>query len=83
MFFRIELLQHVVQPSLKVDEKFAAWTAVTNEGQIVNGLLTSDSKDEIVLKQHYAIGIALSAPEGLVVPVVRNADALTFAEIEQ
>ena len=39
--------------------------------------------DEIVLKQHYDIGIAVSAPEGLVVPVVRNADALTFAEIEQ
>ncbi len=39
--------------------------------------------DEIVLKQHYDIGIAVGASEGLVVPVVRDADARTFAEIEQ
>ncbi|MGH2549532.1 MAG: 2-oxoglutarate dehydrogenase complex dihydrolipoyllysine-residue succinyltransferase [Thermomicrobiales bacterium] len=39
--------------------------------------------DEIVLKKHYDIGIAVGASEGLVVPVVRDADARTFAEIEQ
>ena len=39
--------------------------------------------DEIVLKHHYDIGIAVSAPDGLVVPVVRDADAMSFAEIEQ
>ena len=39
--------------------------------------------DEIVLKKHYDIGIAVGAEEGLVVPVVRDADSRTFAEIEQ
>jgi 2-oxoglutarate dehydrogenase E2 component (dihydrolipoamide succinyltransferase) len=39
--------------------------------------------DELVLKKHYDIGIAVGASEGLVVPVVRDADARTFAEIEQ
>jgi 2-oxoglutarate dehydrogenase E2 component (dihydrolipoamide succinyltransferase) len=39
--------------------------------------------DELVLKKHYDIGIAVGADEGLVVPVVRDADSLTFAEIEQ
>ena len=39
--------------------------------------------DELVLKQYYDIGIAIGDPEGLVVPVVRNADRLSFAEIEQ
>ena len=39
--------------------------------------------DEIVLKQFYDIGIAVGAEEGLVVPVVRNADRMTFAELEQ
>ncbi len=39
--------------------------------------------DEMVLKKHYDIGIAVGAEEGLVVPVVREADRLTFAEIEQ
>ncbi|MEZ4680459.1 MAG: 2-oxo acid dehydrogenase subunit E2 [Caldilineaceae bacterium] len=38
--------------------------------------------DEIVLKQYYDIGIAVGAEEGLVVPVVRNADRMSFAEIE-
>jgi 2-oxoglutarate dehydrogenase E2 component (dihydrolipoamide succinyltransferase) len=39
--------------------------------------------DEMVLKKHYDIGIAVSADEGLVVPVVREADCLSFAQIEQ
>jgi 2-oxoglutarate dehydrogenase E2 component (dihydrolipoamide succinyltransferase) len=39
--------------------------------------------DEMVLKHYYDIGIAVSTDEGLVVPVVRDADRLTFAEIER
>ena len=39
--------------------------------------------DEMVLKKHYDIGIAVGAEEGLVVPVVREADRLSFAQIEQ
>ncbi|MFS0821202.1 2-oxoglutarate dehydrogenase complex dihydrolipoyllysine-residue succinyltransferase [Bacillus sp. 1P02SD] len=38
--------------------------------------------NEILLKKFYDIGIAVSAEEGLVVPVVRNADTLSFAGIE-
>ena len=39
--------------------------------------------DDIVLKHYYDIGIAVGAAEGLVVPVLRDADRLTFAEIEK
>jgi 2-oxoglutarate dehydrogenase E2 component (dihydrolipoamide succinyltransferase) len=39
--------------------------------------------DELVLKHHYDLGIALGDPEGLVVPVLRDVDRLTFAQIEQ
>lgn len=39
--------------------------------------------DDIVYKKYYDIGIAVSAKEGLVVPVIRNADRKSFAEIEQ
>ena len=39
--------------------------------------------DEIVLKHYYDIGVAVGAAEGLVVPVLRDADRLSFAEIEQ
>ncbi|MCM3783362.1 2-oxoglutarate dehydrogenase complex dihydrolipoyllysine-residue succinyltransferase [Neobacillus mesonae] len=38
---------------------------------------------DIVVKKFYDIGIAVSAKEGLVVPVVRDADRLSFAEIER
>jgi 2-oxoglutarate dehydrogenase E2 component (dihydrolipoamide succinyltransferase) len=38
--------------------------------------------DEIVLKRYYDIGIAVGAEGGLVVPVLRNADRMSFAEIE-
>jgi 2-oxoglutarate dehydrogenase E2 component (dihydrolipoamide succinyltransferase) len=39
--------------------------------------------DEIVYKNYYHIGVAVGTPQGLVVPVVRDADALSFAGIEQ
>ncbi len=39
--------------------------------------------DEIVLKHYYDIGIAVGSEQGLVVPVVRDTDALTFAGIEK
>ncbi len=39
--------------------------------------------DTMVLKNHYDIGIAVGAKEGLVVPVVRDADKLSFADIEK
>jgi 2-oxoglutarate dehydrogenase E2 component (dihydrolipoamide succinyltransferase) len=39
--------------------------------------------DEIVLKHYYDIGIAVGAEEGLVVPVIRDADRMSFAGIEK
>ena len=38
--------------------------------------------DEIVLKHYYDIGMAVGATEGLVVPVVRDADRKSFAALE-
>jgi 2-oxoglutarate dehydrogenase E2 component (dihydrolipoamide succinyltransferase) len=40
-------------------------------------------RQEIVLKHFYDIGIAVGAEEGLVVPVVRDADRKSFAELEK
>ncbi len=39
--------------------------------------------DEIVYHDYVDIAVAVSAPNGLVTPVVRNADALSFAGIEK
>lgn len=38
---------------------------------------------DILYKNFYNIGIAVSAPKGLVVPVIKNADMLSLAEIEE
>jgi 2-oxoglutarate dehydrogenase E2 component (dihydrolipoamide succinyltransferase) len=39
--------------------------------------------DEIVYKHYYDIGVAVGTPSGLVVPVIRDADRLSFAEVEK
>lgn len=46
----------------------------------VNGRIEGD---EVVLPNYYNIGVAVSTDRGLMVPVIRDADALSFAEIEQ
>ncbi|HEX4617576.1 MAG TPA: 2-oxoglutarate dehydrogenase complex dihydrolipoyllysine-residue succinyltransferase [Stellaceae bacterium] len=39
--------------------------------------------DDVVYKNHYDVGVAVGTEQGLVVPVVRNADRMSFAEIEK
>ena len=38
---------------------------------------------DVIYKHYYHIGVAVSGPRGLVVPVVRDADRLSFAETEK
>ncbi len=46
----------------------------------VNGEIRENN---IILKDYYDIGIAIGSEEGLVVPVLRDADRMSFAQIEQ
>jgi pyruvate dehydrogenase E2 component (dihydrolipoamide acetyltransferase) len=39
------------------------------------------TKDGLILHQHVNVGVAVDTPGGLVVPVIRDADGLTLAEI--
>jgi 2-oxoglutarate dehydrogenase E2 component (dihydrolipoamide succinyltransferase) len=39
--------------------------------------------DELVYKNYYDIGVAVGTPQGLVVPVVRDADKKSFSDIEK
>ena len=39
--------------------------------------------DDIIYKNHYDIGVAVGTGQGLVVPVVRDADQMGFADIEK
>lgn len=38
--------------------------------------------DEVVYKNYYDVGVAISTPQGLVVPVLRDADQLSMADVE-
>ncbi len=38
---------------------------------------------DVIYKDHYDIGVAVGGGKGLVVPVVRDADRLSFAELEK
>ena len=39
--------------------------------------------DQIIYKNYYDIGVAVGTPQGLVVPVLRDADTMSFADIER
>ncbi|HEY9842864.1 MAG TPA: 2-oxoglutarate dehydrogenase complex dihydrolipoyllysine-residue succinyltransferase [Candidatus Obscuribacterales bacterium] len=47
----------------------------------VNAQISANG-EEVVYHDYCDIGVAVSAPKGLVVPVLRNAEGLSFAEIE-
>jgi len=45
-----ELLSHVLRPSQKIDEAFAAYTIATDDGRVLSGLVIEKNEQEIVLK---------------------------------
>ena len=57
--------------------------AVALAARDVPAVNASIEGDEIVYHDYLDVSVAVSAPKGLVVPVVRNADAMSFAEIEK
>ena len=57
-----------------------ATTEALKEYPEVNAFIENE---DIVYHHYYHIGIAVGAEKGLVVPVIRNADRLSFAELEQ
>jgi len=57
-----------------------ACIAALKELPVVNAEIEGD---ELVYKNYYDIGVAVGTPQGLVVPVVREADTLGFADIEK
>ncbi|MCC7051420.1 MAG: 2-oxoglutarate dehydrogenase complex dihydrolipoyllysine-residue succinyltransferase, partial [Bacteroidia bacterium] len=57
-----------------------AVTEALNLFPSVNSMIDGD---EIISHQYADVGIAVSAPKGLVVPVIRNAETMSIAQIEQ
>ena len=39
--------------------------------------------DDIIYKNHYDVGVAVGTAQGLVVPVLKDADAMSFAKVER
>ena len=56
--------------------------AVTEALRYFPAVNASIEGDEIVYHDYVDMGVAVQAPKGLVVPVIRNAESLTLAEIE-
>jgi 2-oxoglutarate dehydrogenase E2 component (dihydrolipoamide succinyltransferase) len=57
-----------------------ACIAALKQVPAVNGEIDGD---DLVYKNYYDIGVAVGTPQGLVVPVVRDADKMGFADIEK
>ncbi len=57
-----------------------AAVAALREFPMLNAEITDE---EMILKKYYDIGVAVGTEEGLVVPVVRDADKQSFADIER
>ncbi len=66
---RLGFMSFFVKASIEALKKFPAVNA-------------SVDGSEIVYHEYYDIGVAVSTPRGLVVPVVRDADGRSFADIE-
>lgn len=60
---RSEMLQHILKPSLKIDDKFTTWVVATVTGKIHSGLIVSQTVDEVVLKTVERKTVRIKKPE--------------------
>ena len=67
---KLTMLAFVIKASVSALKKFPAF----NSSLDANG-------ENLILKQYYNIGFAADTPNGLVVPVVKNADQKTLSQI--
>src|SRR6185312_8193002 len=77
---KMSRLRQTIAKRLKDAQNTAAMLTTSKDVPSVNASLEGD---EIVYHDYLDVSIAVSAPKGLVVPVVRNADRMSFAEIEK
>ena len=57
--------------------------AVIDALKLIPQLNAEIDGDDIIYKNYYDIGVAVSAKKGLVVPVIRDADRMSFADLEK
>lgn len=57
--------------------------AVVNALKAVPSVNAEIDGDDIIYKYYYDIGVAVGTEQGLVVPVVRNVDQLSFSDVEK
>lgn len=57
--------------------------AVIDALKLIPQLNAEIRDNSIVYKNYYDIGVAVSSKKGLIVPVIRNAERLSFAELER
>lgn len=69
-----ELLQHIMQPSLKIDEKFATYHVESDDGLVTTGLKISESSEEVVLKT--GEGKIVRIPMGTIEEVQKSSTSL-------
>ena len=58
-----DMLEHVLKPSLKIDEPFAAYVLLTTDGQTHTGLLVEKSDKEVALKTAEKLTIRVKAAD--------------------
>ncbi len=68
--YRVTLLAFLVKAAVSALKKFPEFNSSL-----------SPEKDSLILKQYYNIGIAVDTPDGLVVPVVKDADRKGIVEL--
>jgi pyruvate dehydrogenase E2 component (dihydrolipoamide acetyltransferase) len=69
---RFTLLPFFIKALVATLEKYPIFNASVDE-----------EKQEILLKKYYNIGVAVDTPEGLIVPVIKNADTKNLVELAQ
>ncbi|WP_017861521.1 2-oxoglutarate dehydrogenase complex dihydrolipoyllysine-residue succinyltransferase [Leptospira interrogans] len=68
---------------MELRNRYKVFTKLIHALKTIPAINAEIRGSDIVYKNYYDIGVAVGGPKGLVVPVVRDADLLSFAGVEQ
>jgi putative heme-binding domain-containing protein len=58
-----EIVRHMLEPSLKIDEKYQAWAFITNEGKVIVGTILEESPQKLRIALADGRQVELNADE--------------------
>jgi putative heme-binding domain-containing protein len=56
----LDIVKHILEPSLKIDEKYQPWAFITSEGKVIAGTILSETDEKVTIARTNGLPLVLN-----------------------